>query len=50
MNGQAKIVELLLSKGAQIHEQDRSGNSSINISKSVHADVVKLLLSFRATI
>ena len=50
-NGHADVVELLLSKGANIHKKDRDGDSSIILASSNgHADAVELLLSKGANI
>ena len=46
-----KLVELLLSKGANIHDKDNDGSSSIILASGRgHADVCELLLSKGADI
>ncbi len=43
INGHADVVDLLFSKGANIHEKDRNGASCVILaSKKGHADVVEL--------
>ena len=49
--GHADVVELLLSKGTNIHDKDSDGSSSIMLASSQgHVDVVELLLSKGASI